>query len=932
MKFLACLLSFVATAALAQIPASLRLDYTKGLPSNEVYDLYQDTTGFIWIATDNGIASYDGEVVSVYGANKGLPDPVVFGLHPDRQHRMWLRTYSGKLAVFYNDTIVPFAFNNRLRKLARFSLFRQVDYDNDSTFTFSAGWYIGSIRANGETQIDSITSPGLLCRIHNNKAFTAYKVRTSRINALHVEGKKYPLQLSDTLMRNHVVSSRFWRGSWWFSINNDIFEWNRSSLRKAFTARDAIISLSVDRDDNLWIGYLGHGAERFSTTSFVDGFRPLAESVSVTQVLQDTEGGHWFGTLEQGVLYLPHLELTRIPLPEASQVKFAVLWQKGLLLGDQHGTLYHLDSLGRIGKDRQSRNSYITAFRDRHNRIWLSTTGDVEIVDQSLRTLRAFPRVTKVDFSEDSHGNVWATGGSNSGWDANDNLRFHRYNLNGRCILATDTAIFVGNRVGLSILDTTLLIREEPTQLAPFKITRIAPLGPGTLLLATMGAGLLRVTPPRNPLRVTLPRGANNIYSLLVTDSTILVATEQGVFEASRRQLMDSNQGFRALFGRPEITSKVNHLVRDGKTVYAIDDKVITVLPDAGKHFLNLNPRFYLKGLEVNHKDVAAAALELEPGQNQVRLSYGLLSFNNRNLFLRYRLRSDQPWEPASTRGLEFLMQGAGQYLLELEYSIDYIHWIPAIKGIRISIPPVWWQRWYSIAAMVLLTGSTVAYVAYSRNAELRAQRQLLQYENESKERFLAFELETKENERSRVARDLHDGVNAHLQAARLALRTKPNDANQVDDMLQTTLEEIKTIINDLTPPTLDRFGLMAAVANYVERMNSTLPLQIEYFSYGPEVTHPRVKLFTFRIIQELVTNAIKHAGSDRLTLHLNSFENTLSLLFEDNGKGFKPHEVASGNGLMSIETRVRALGGTSSVSSDERGTVFSIDIPIPAA
>lgn len=932
MKFLACLLSLVTSVVLAQTPASLRIDYRKGLPSNEVYDLLQDSAGLLWIATDNGIVSYDGEEIVTYGASQGMTDPVVFGMHPDTQHRLWLRTYSGKLASLRGDTIVPYAFNERLRDLSRFSLFQQIGYDTTGTLTFSAGWYIGAINAQGQLHLDSIKSPGLLCRIHNGTAFLAYWGRASRINSLTLEGRKYPLQLSDTLMRNHVVGSQFWKGSWWFSINNDIFEWTGSAVRKAFTASAAIISLSVDREGSLWVGYLGRGAERFHEPSFNDGYRPLGEAVSVTRVLLDTEGGYWFGTLEQGVIYLPHPSLARIPLPEGSLIKFALAWKKGLLLGDQRGTLFHLDSVGRILPDRKSRHAYISGFRDRKNRFWLSTTADVEIVDQSLCTVRTFPRVSKVDFSQDSGGKVWSTGGSNSMWDAADNLILHRYNVNGRSIYATDTAIFIGNRVGLSILDTALLLRAEPKQLAPYKITRIAPLGPGTLLLSTMGSGLLCLSSSGEPKKVSLPFNAANIYSLVTTDTTVIVATEQGVFISPSNALEKGEQRFSALFGRPEITSKVNFVVQDRATVFTVDDKGITVIPDVSTHGLNLTPRFYLKALEVNRRKVELAPLELEPGQNQVRLSYGLLSFNNRNLFIRYRLRSDQPWEPASTREVEFLMQGAGQYTLELEYSVDRSNWTPAFKGISINIPSVWWQRWYSIAGMVLLAGGMVAYVAYSRVSELRAQRHLLQFENESKERLLAFEFETKERERSRVARDLHDGVNAHLQAARMALRTQPGDPNQVDSLLQTTLEEIKTIIYDLTPPTLERFGLLAGVANYVERMNQSLPIHIDYFSFGPEVTHPRVKLYTFRIIQELVTNAIKHAGSSKVTLHINSYPQTLNLLFEDYGKGFPVQDPPSGQGLKSIEARVRALGGTSSVSSDTTGTVFAIDIPIPAS
>ncbi len=933
MKLSGLLLLIVTHCLMAQAPASLRLDYRKGLPSNEVYDLLQDSAGFIWIATDNGIASYDGEEIVTYGANQGLTDPVVFGMHPDHLNRLWLRSYSGKLAVYQNSSVSAYAFNDNLGAIARNSIFRQIDYDTSGTLTFAAGGYIGTINAAGELQSDSITTRGLLCKLRNNKAFLAqrYPFRNSNPLTIEIDGKSFPFQLTDTLMSNHVIQARLWKKSWWFSFNNDIFEFAGSSLRKAFTAPSAIISLSVDRDDNLWVGYLGDGVERFQSPTFKDGFRPFAEAASVTCVLLDTEGGHWFSTLEQGVIYLPSLGLSRTPLPEGSRIKFALPWRKGLLIGDQRGKLFTLDPPMKLSLLRQNRFSYIGGFLSQENRYWLSTTTNVEILDESLEPARTFP-VSGVDFSQDSRGRVWSTGGSNNRWDNHGNLDFRRTQTSNRSILSSDSAIFIGGRVGLGVYDTALALLREPPELARYKITHIESPAPQTLLIATMGSGLLFVSPSGTTKRVALPYNAANIYALALTDSTVVVSTERGVFIGHHDALTHGQGSFHALFGHPELTSRVDFIVQHAGALFAIDDKAITVMPDARRQFLNLRPRFYLKKLLVNDQTVNTGDLELAAGSNLVRLTYGFLSFNNRNIFLRYRLHPDQSWQQTSTRQVEFFIEGPGTYKLELQYTVDQLSWVPALGALSIRILPAWWQRWYSIAGVVFVVAAIVALIGYSKNVTLKAERRMLQYEKASQERLLAFELETVERERSRVARDLHDGVNAHLQAARMALHSRADGSTLADDLLQTTQEELKTIIYNLTPPTLQRFGLLAGVGNYVDRMNQSLHMRIEYFSFGPEIAHPRVKLYTFRIIQELLTNAIKHSGTSYVSLHLNSFEQSLNLLFEDHGKGFQLQDLPSGQGLMSIEARVRSLGGTYSVSSEATGTVFVLDIPVPAA
>ena len=86
----------------------------EGLPSSEVYQVYQDRTGFLWFATDNGVVKFDGSQMTTYHTKDGLSDPVVFGFHEDSKDRLWFRTFSGQLSYFENGKIIKYSFNHKL--------------------------------------------------------------------------------------------------------------------------------------------------------------------------------------------------------------------------------------------------------------------------------------------------------------------------------------------------------------------------------------------------------------------------------------------------------------------------------------------------------------------------------------------------------------------------------------------------------------------------------------------------------------------------------------------------------------------------------------------------------------------------------------------------------------------------------------------------
>ena len=115
-----CFLLSISQLALAQEFRYQNFDELSGLPSSETYQVFQDSKGFIWVATDRGVSRYDGGEFKNFSIRDGLSDNTVFGFFEDYQNRIWFRTYSGALSYFQNDSIHHYEHNAILtRELGR---------------------------------------------------------------------------------------------------------------------------------------------------------------------------------------------------------------------------------------------------------------------------------------------------------------------------------------------------------------------------------------------------------------------------------------------------------------------------------------------------------------------------------------------------------------------------------------------------------------------------------------------------------------------------------------------------------------------------------------------------------------------------------------------------------------------------------------------
>jgi signal transduction histidine kinase len=198
---------------------------------------------------------------------------------------------------------------------------------------------------------------------------------------------------------------------------------------------------------------------------------------------------------------------------------------------------------------------------------------------------------------------------------------------------------------------------------------------------------------------------------------------------------------------------------------------------------------------------------------------------------------------------------------------------------------------------------------------------------------------EGEQKERSRLGRELHEGIGAMLLAMNQQLETykskhkadaEDEDLDQLMTLVNDTSKELRNTIHNLIPETIVLQGLEEAISNFCQQINREKKLEIQLYTNGnwSEVSQD-ISLNIFRIVQELVHNIIKHSNATIAAINIVLLDGNVKMIVEDNGKGINKESRSKGTGLRNIRWRVASLKGLMSVESAiGKGTIIHIAIP----
>ncbi len=242
-------------------------------------------------------------------------------------------------------------------------------------------------------------------------------------------------------------------------------------------------------------------------------------------------------------------------------------------------------------------------------------------------------------------------------------------------------------------------------------------------------------------------------------------------------------------------------------------------------------------------------------------------------------------------------------------------------------------EYYNSLLVVAGIVGITLLYFIITA---IRYHRRSLRLHKEK----IRAEIDTLENERKLIAADLHDELGPLLSSVKLQINnletTDPGDLtliNKSSGYIDSIITKLREISNDLMPNTLLRKGLKNAIIEFIDHIQDDYKLPVKFICEQELQLDQDKEINLYRIVQEITHNTVKHAKAGMLIIKITIQDKRLFLMTADNGVGFDYFSKIrehSGLGLRNLQSRTEIMGGEfSCVSSPERGTAYTIEIPL---
>lgn len=781
----------------------------------------------------------------------------------------------------------------------------------------------------------------------------------SRYTTTGAEGQR----LSSMSVRSITedAQGRLWIGTWEGGIDlldrrTDRIEVLRSGPPPALGANQ-VFCLLRDRRQGLWAGTDGGGVNHYDAARFkfrhlrYEPGNPGALSKPIVRALCEDRTGHVWVGLEEGFLNC---------------------------LDTRTGELVS-GRLPNVSSRPAGTRTILAILEDSDGYLWVGTDGEgLHRLDPSRKSWRAirFPRGRDeivgpdhvIALNETKDGALWigTLGGGLIRMDRHslEQTRYMRTSrtasnqLTGNYVysLMEDRAgrIWVGTwGAGISVLDpragsfkTYQHDEADPHSLAQNSVLAFHEDARGIIWAATLGGGLDAFDPSTETFaHVTEADGLpNNVINGILEDSAgnLWLSTNRGVcrFNPAARsfrnydvgdglQSMEFNQG--AFCGG-----------RDGAMYFGGINGLNTFRP-ATLPLDSLPPPVRITRCAVFDRPLTipdqSRGLELSYDQNFISFEFTALDFTapEKNTY-RYMMEGvDRDWVSCGTRRYaSYTSLPGGDYVFRVRASNSDGVWNLTGTALVIHVaPPIWETAWFRVLALALLLGSLVA--VYRRRIRQLERERRLQSEFSRKLN------ESQETERKRVAGELHDGLGQELLTvkntlARIAEDQPPSARGrlvEVENAVQRAIEDVRHISADLHPHMLERLGLTRTIESTIRRISDAACLKI-VSSVEPidGLLQPSEEIDFYRIIQEALTNVVKHSNASQCSVQVKRAPSQIHLMVQDDGRGFEPDAVATsetaGLGLVNMAERVRLLRGDMEIrSAPGSGSTLLFHFPI---
>jgi ligand-binding sensor domain-containing protein/signal transduction histidine kinase len=906
---------------------------TPELRANGVMALYEDRQGWLWIGTSGGGLACrrpDGRFL-VYGKAEGLANEQISVMAEDASGRLWVGTDGGGLFEFLNggfrafsgNTNLPSSFIRALVPAAQGGLWVG---SNSRLCRIHDGHVDVNVADSGPEPTDTpvllADTKGTLWAGGGGGLFRLDQRRFTQV------GRESNLLRIQTLCFG--VAERLWIGTVNGLARLDGNELSRLTTDQGLSG-NLISEVFRDREGSIWIGNDVPGVDqiRFNRFASLSTRQGLSHPIT-TSIYEDREGALWIGT-HQGVNKYAHGQLTQWAKRDglSANLVFSVFEdaKAGIWIGTESGLNHFVDGKFRIFRTRDGLPSAIVwcLYRDPSGVMWAGTRkGLVKIREDSFE-------VFNHDNSGLSHDDVRA--------------------------ICEDTAgqLWVGTSYGLNRFENGRFVshvNSGPDQPLNVVLALHADRN-GDLWIGTMEQGLLRY---RNGTFTSFTRDNglhdNLIYRILEDDGDNLwMSCNRGIFRVSKAELNAVADGKSAriqctVFGKSDglLSTECNGTVqpagwkaRDGRLWFPTTKGVAVIDPQHLPHN-QYAPPVVIEEVTLNGKAVVPSpTLEIGPDINSVEIRYSALSYVAPELVrFKYRLEGlDPDWLPVtSERVARYTHLPAGRFRFRVAACNNDGVWNETGATLAFHVIPPWWRTvWFATLAILAFAGFVggtarlVTVRRYRRRmAELEHQHAL-------------------ERERSRIARDMHDGLGSDLVKISMLGEIAESQSNHPEALRPRLLKITQTArdavrnMDEIVWAVNPKNDTVENLANYLcqfarehledspTALSLDVPPNLPDFPLRAEVRHN-----LFLMVKEALNNAVKHAQAAEVWLRVNTDGNALRIEVEDNGCGMaEPSTDRKGHGMENLQNRTVQIGGQLEVQSRPgQGTKIIIKLKLP--
>jgi len=973
----------------------------QGLPENTVNMLLQTRDGYLWVGTPDGLACFDGVQFRRYGLRDGLPHVGITSLLEDRRGVLWVGTENGLTCCEGGRNPAP---NFKLELPGVFVYGLAEDAEGRLWVGTDKGLYESS---NGHLHLagqDTGFPQQHISILYTDRSggvwvwgdtSTLYRIWQGKATEIQAD---FPFPRARTvhcILEDHL-------GRIWISTGNGFMICRENGAWKKITESrgvpyDYVSSMVETKDGTLWAGSYGGGLFRLMEDRFVPLQRIPGAASDATKFIftlqADLEGNLWAGSSSGGLICVQNKKLTTLAADAGLSndvVQSVTELPGGQLMAATEGGLYRQDR-GRFQKflTHTKADIYMVArsvLATSDSNVWWAADRNLFSLNTTRQTMftnldinpQTKSNTTVSCLFEDRQHALWM--GASTGLWRQRGGDFElvaavppAYRVVALAESAKNTFAAGTTRSGLFLISAQYTNHYTVADgLGSDAIRALYYDRAGVLWIGTRSGGLSQLKDGVIFTCTTQDGLINDTVSQILEDDNgnLWLGSNQGISRIAKQEFDDLATGKTALLHPLNLGTEDGMLSEQCSSgygpsalksrsglLYFCTLKGIVVLDPKRFESHEAPPTVVIEKVLVNSHVMPAAALDLygqsgsgnqpaqkivlPPGQNNLEFHYtGLHSAAPESIIFRYKLEGldkelDKDWTDAGTRRFaNYPHVQPGHYRFIVSAANRDGNWPEPQARLNLFLQPYFYQTWWFSAGTVTAAALALTLlVRYLVKRRLRRRLELLELQ------------QSLENERRRIARDLHDELGARLTGithlGELAMRSSQSPSEMYTQLAALTnrVRQLMGIMDEvvwtINPQNDSLPNIVSFLSDYMERFlaPTNIRWRLDTDPDFPNIIVPAQARHNLLLAaKETLNNAVKHASATMIRMRIQMANGQLEIIVSDDGRGFDLTEVRTGSdGLMNIRKRMELIKGTVEFQSGrDKGTTVKLSAPLP--